>query len=259
LRGDANVTRTELPSILLIGTLFFLIGHGLLAWAQQSVPSGVAALLVASEPIVIALFEPLFTGEKRISKRTLAGMCLGLSGIVVLVIPKGFDFKNANLLGPLGILLAASSWASGAIYARVAKLPRSPMITSGLQLMFGGSLLVFVSPLLGEWSGFNISQVALRSWLGLGYLIVFGSILAFSSYTWLLTVTSATRISTHTFVNPVVALFVGWTLGGEALTWGMLIATLLIGISVYLILYRKSQPSRNIVQEATLEGAAGEP
>ncbi|MBN1790535.1 MAG: EamA family transporter [Bacteroidales bacterium] len=259
LRGDANVTRKELPSLFLIGILFFLIGHGVLAWAQKTVPSGVAALLVASEPIIIALFEPLFTREGRIGKRTLLGMLIGVGGIAVLVLPQGFDFKNANLLSSFGILVAAGSWASGAIYTRVAKLPRSPLITGGLQLLFGGAFLILASFLLGEWSAFTLSQVTVRSWLGLVYLVVFGSILAFSAYTWLLTITSATRISTHTFINPVVAMLVGWAIGGEALTVGMLIATVLIVISVYLILIRKSATAKDTIEEAAVAGAAGEP
>ncbi len=259
LRGDANVARKELPSLILIGSLFFLIGHGVLAWAQQTVPSGVAALLIASEPIIIALFEPLFTREGRVGKRTVLGMLIGVSGIAVLVMPQGFDFKNANLLGSFGILLSACSWASGAIYARVAKLPRSPLITGGLQLLFGGVLLIFVSSMLGEWSAFSFSQVAIRSWLGLAYLVLFGSVITFSVYTWLLTITSATRISTHTFINPVVAVIVGWAFGGEVLTREMLVATVLIVISVYLVLFQKTDTVKDAVEEATVEGTAGEP
>lgn len=259
IRGDANVTRKEIPSLILIGFLFFLIGHGVLAWAQKTVPSGVAALLIASEPIIIALFEPMFTGEGRVGKRTVLGMLIGMSGIAVLILPKGFDFKNANLLGSFGILVCTFSWASGAIYSRVAKLPRSPLITGGLQLLFGGVLLIFASFMLGEWSVFTISQVAIRSWSGLAYLVVFGSIITFSAYTWLLTITSATRISTHTFINPVVAVIIGWAFGGEALTGEMLIATVLIVISVYLVLFRKTVTAKDAMEEATLKGTAGEP
>jgi drug/metabolite transporter (DMT)-like permease len=240
LRGDANVARKELPSLILIGALFFLIGHGVLAWAQQKVPSGIAALLIASEPIIITLFEPLFTKEGRVGKRTVIGMLIGVSGITILVLPQGLDFENSNLLGSFGILIGASSWASGAIYSRVAKLPRSPLITGGMQLLFGGTLLILMSFILGEWSDFNFSQVVVRSWLGLTYLVVFGSIITFSAYTWLLTVTSATRISTHTFINPIVAVLVGWAFGGEVLTKGMLVAAVLILISVYLVLFRKA-------------------
>jgi drug/metabolite transporter (DMT)-like permease len=209
----------------------------------------VAALLVASEPIIIALFEPLFTREGRVGKRTLLGMFVGIIGITILVLPQGFDFKNANLLGSLGILIAASSWASGAIYSRVAKLPGSPLISGGLQLIFGGVLLILVSPTLGEWTNFNFSQVTIQSWLGLAYLILFGSIIAFSAYTWLLTVTSATRLSTHTFINPIVAVLVGWAFAGEVLTKEMLMATMLIIISVYLVLYRKAIPAKEVVNK----------
>jgi drug/metabolite transporter (DMT)-like permease len=241
IRGDAAPEGRELPALVIIGALFFLIGHGLLAWSQQTVPSGVAALLVASEPVIIAFFEPIFTSIGRIGKRTILGMLIGIGGIAVLVVPQGLDFKNANLLGSFGILIAAGSWASGAIYSRVTSLPRSPLITGGMQLLFGGVLLIIVSFIFGEWADFNFSEVSLSSWSGLSYLILFGSIITFSAYTWLLSVTSATRISTHTFVNPIVAVFVGWLVGGEALTKGMLVAAVLIGISVYLVLYRKSK------------------
>ncbi len=251
MRGDANVSRQELPPLILIGFLFFLIGHGILAWAEQTVPSGVAALLIASEPIILALFEPLFTREGRVEKRTLLGMLIGVSGIAVLVMPQGYDFKNANVLGSFGILVGTCSWASGAIYSRVVKLPRSPFITSGLQLMFGGLLLILASSMLGEWTAFRFSQVALRSWLGLAYLVLFGSIITFSAYTWLLTVTSATRISTHTFINPVVAMLVGWAFAGEALTGEVLAATVLILISVYLVLFRKSTPAADATAQET--------
>ena len=253
LRGDGNATRKELPSLILIGSLFFLIGHGALAWAQQTVPSGVAALLVASEPIIIALFEPLFTMEGRVQKRTVIGMFIGICGIAVLVVPQGLDFGKANLLGSFGILIGASSWASGAIYSRVAKLPRSPLITGGLQLLFGGVLLILMSFILGEWSDFRFSQVQVRSWLGLAYLILFGSIITFSAYTWLLTVISATRISTHTFINPVVAVLVGWAFAGEKLTKEMLIAAILIIIAVYLVLFRKKAAANpNETQEQNM-------
>lgn len=248
LRGDANVSRKELPSLILIGSLFFLIGHGVLAWAQQTVPSGVAALLIASEPIIIALFEPLFTKEGRVGKRTVFGMLIGVSGIAVLVMPQGFDFKNANVIGSFGVLIGACSWASGAIYSRVVRLPRSPLITGGLQLLFGGVFLILVSSMLGEWSAFTFSRVTIQSWLGLVYLILFGSIITFSAYTWLLSITSATRISTHTFINPVVAVIVGWAFGGEALTTEMLVATVLIVISVYLVLFRKAVTIKDTVK-----------
>ncbi len=242
LRGDANVTRKEFPSLVLIGFLFFLVGHGGLAWAQKTVPSGVAALLIASEPVIISLFEPLFTKEGRISKRTLLGMVIGIAGIAVLVLPKGFDFQNANLPGTFLILLCACSWSTGAIYSRVANLPRSPFITGGVQLLSGGVMLILVSLIMGEWSVFTFSQVAARSWSGLAYLILFGSIITFSAYTWLLTITSATRISTHSFINPVIAVLVGWAFGSEALTWEILLATTLIVISVWLVLFRKTVP-----------------
>ncbi len=240
LRGDANVTRKELPPLVIIGFLFFFIAHGGLAWAQQTVPSGVASLLVSIEPVIIALFEPLFTREGRVGKRTVLGMLTGIMGIAVLVLPQGLNFENASLSGTFVILLCATSWSAGAVYSRVARLPRSPLITGGTQLLAGGLMLIVVSFMSGEWSELSLAQVTFRSWSGLAYLILFGSIITFSAYTWLLTITSATRISTHTFINPVVAVLVGWAFGNEALTWELMVATVLIIISVYLVLFRKS-------------------
>jgi drug/metabolite transporter (DMT)-like permease len=240
VRGDADATRKELPSLVLIGFLFFLVGHGGLAWAQKTVPSGVAALLVASEPLMIALLEPLFTRQGAVGKRTLLGMLTGMAGIAVLVLPQGFDFGNANLTGTFVILICAFSWSTGAVYSRIAKLPRSSFITGGLQLISGGVMLIVVSFLLGEWSDFTFSQVSARSWSGLVYLVLFGSVVTFSAYTWLLTITSATRISTHTFINPIVAVLVGWAFGSEALTWDILIAAVLITGSVWIVLSRKA-------------------
>lgn len=238
-RGDKNASVSQLPSLLLIGFLFFLIGHGILAWAEKTVPSGVAAVLIAVEPILLALFEPLFTKEGHVGSRVMIGMMIGFAGIAFLVVPHGLDLRNANLAGSLGIIVCTSAWAGGAIYSRVIKLPTSPFITGGLQLLSGGIMLILGSLLLGEWSSFTISQVTMKSWLGLSYLIIFGSVIAFSAYTWLLTVTSATKISTHTFVNPVVALLIGWAIGGEALTMEIMIAMALIILAVYLVLFRK--------------------
>jgi drug/metabolite transporter (DMT)-like permease len=238
-RGDRHATRKELPALVLIGILFFLIGHGVLAWAEKTVPSGVAALLIAVEPVILALFEPLFTKEGHVTRRVMLGMLIGFTGIAVLVVPQGLDVKNTNLLGSLAVILCTCTWVAGAIYSRVTKLPESAFIRGGLQLLSGGILLMLASYALGEWRSFNIAEVSFRSWMGLSYLVVFGSIITFSAYTWLLSVTTATRISTHTFVNPVIALIVGWAIGGESLTIGMMVAMVLIIGAVYLVLVRK--------------------
>jgi drug/metabolite transporter (DMT)-like permease len=185
---------------------------------KKTVPSGVASLLVATEPLIIAVFEPVITRGNRIGRRTILGMLTGMAGIAFLVLPKGFNFENANLTGTLVILLCASSWSIGAIYSRIANIPRSPFITGGMQLISGGVLLILMSFILNEWSGFSFQQVTARSWSGLAYLVFFGSIITFSAYTWLLSITTATRISTHNFINPVIAVIVGWAFGNEALT-----------------------------------------
>lgn len=262
VRGDVGFTLNQFPPVILIGFLFFVMGHGVLAWAEQTVPSGVAALLVASEPLWVVALESYFTKDTTLNSKTILGILLGIGGIALLVLPQGFDLQNTNVLGSLGILLGTMTWSVGAVYSRNAKLPRSPLITGGGQLIVGGVLLCLTSFLLGEWETFSLSQVSMRSVIGLAYQIVFGSIVAFSSYTWLLSKVSVTKISTHTFVNPVVAMLVGWTLANEPLTEEMVFATILIVFSVYLVLFRR-EPSdtdkKDAVEEAVMEGTTGEP
>lgn len=243
-RGRIEIRREHLPALFIIGISFFLVGHGLLAWAQQRVPSGLAAVLVASEPLTIFLIEWLFIRDAKIKARGMVGLLLGFAGIVYLIAStKGIDTSETDILASVAIVFGASSWAGGAVYSRVALLPKSPVTSAGAELMIGGILLLFGSLILGEAETFRLSAVSLRSVLGLMYLIVFGSVITFSAYLWLLGHTSATRISTHTYVNPVIAVFLGWLIGGESLTTELFIATLFIVISVFLVLndHRKTR------------------
>jgi drug/metabolite transporter (DMT)-like permease len=236
-RGNVEIRREHLPALFIIGISFFLVGHGLLAWAQQRVPSGLAAVLVASEPLWIFIVESVFIRDTKVKAKGIAGLVLGFAGIVYLIAStKGIDASGADTIASFAIVLGAFSWSGGAIYSRVAKLPKSPIVAAGAELIIGGVLLLIAGLMFGEASSLQLSAISLRSLLGLGYLIVFGSVITFSAYLWLLSRTSATRISTHTYVNPIIAVFLGWIIAAEPLTMELLIATVLIVVSVYLVL-----------------------
>ena len=226
--------------------MFFLIGHGLLAWAQQYVPSGMAAVLVTPEPLWILGIEWFFLKDTRIKLRGILGLVLGLGGVVYLIASTaGSTTSNNDFLGSALIVVGTLSWGGGAVYSRVANVPKSSVLSSGMELIFGGTLVLIVSFIIGEPSQFHLSQVTLKSFFGLLYLIIFGSVIAFSAYVWLLGHTSVTRISTHTYVNPVIAIFLGWLFANEQITTALLVATVVIIISVYLVLYDQYRGRKN--------------
>lgn len=237
-KNKEKIRRGNIIPLFILGALFFLFGHGLLAWAQQYVPSGMAAVLVSAEPLWIIGIEWFFLKDTRVKLKGIVGLFLGFGGIVYLITSTtGSTTSNNNFLASALIVLCTLSWGAGAVYSRVAKVPRSPLLSSGMELIFGGILVLIGSFILGEPSQFHLSQVTLKSFLGLLYLIIFGSVIAFSAYIWLLGHTSATRISTHTYVNPIIAVLLGWLIADEQITTALLIATAIIIISVYLVLY----------------------
>lgn len=244
-RGDEKVKKEHVIPIVIIGTLFFLVGHGLLAWGQQSIASGSAALLVTTEPLWIAAVEALIISNDRATSRTIIGLICGLLGIGILLAPgQKLDLHGMDFLSAIAILLGTLSWAVGAVYSRVAKLPKAPARAAGLELIVGGVLLVTSGLSMGEGSRIHFEALPLQSVFGLMYLIVLGSVIAFTSYVWLLSVTTATRVATHTYVNPVIAVFLGWALAGEPLSLQTFVATMIIVLSVYLVLGQKQRYAR---------------
>ncbi|MDH4069987.1 MAG: EamA family transporter, partial [Ignavibacteria bacterium] len=222
-------------------------------WGQQRVSSGVAALLIAPEPIWIAAIEWMMIRNFRMGARGMLGLLFGLAGIVVLIDPmEAFGSGSVDLIGSMVILLAAISWSSGAVYLRVARLPKSPAITAGAELLIGGTFLILTSVVTGESLRGNIT---LTSLLSLAYLIVFGSIIAFSSYVWLLKTTSATRVATHTYVNPIIAVALGWAFAGEEITVTIALTSILIIASVYFVLKdQMTRPGEHAVRRFDEQG-----
>jgi drug/metabolite transporter (DMT)-like permease len=229
-----RLTAAEWRASLVVGVLFFLVGHGTLHWAERTVPSGVAALLVATEPLWIAILMPV-SGGSRWSVRRGAGLAAGLMGVGLLVSSDALVAGSRQLWGSGAILLGALSWALGIRYASTAQLPRDPFVRTATTLLCGAALLLAASLVTGEVARVDVRQVSGRSLLGLGYLIVFGSLVAFSAYTWLLERCSATLVATHTYVNPVIAVLLGWAFAGESLTPRVLAATALILAAVVFL------------------------
>lgn len=235
-RGDAPPTRTHWRSAAVVGALLLVTGNGLVVWAEQRVPSGLASLLVATMPLWMVLLDWMRPAGRRPTPATIAGIALGLAGLGVLVGP-GTMLGHGGI-DPLGagVLVAASlSWAAGSLYSRRAPLPRSPFLGTAMEMLAGGAMLVVVAIAVGERAPVDPRAISLRSAASLGYLVVFGSLVGFTTYLWLLRVASPARVSTYAFVNPVVAVFLGWALASEPITPRTMVAAAVIVGAVALI------------------------
>jgi drug/metabolite transporter (DMT)-like permease len=242
VRGAPRPTLLHLRSATITGALMFLAGNGVLGWAEQYVPSGLAALLIASVPLWIVVLSALGS-RQRPTRMVSAGILLGLTGIILLVGPENLGGSAAGtdrmlLIGLVTLLFAALSWSLGTLYSRRSPRPTSQVMASGLDMLAGGLLLTIFAALKGEWAQFNSAAVSVQSWLALAYLIVFGSLIGYSAYMWLVKETTPTKASSSFYVNPVVAVFLGWLVAGEALTPRTVIAASIIVAGVFLIVNR---------------------
>jgi drug/metabolite transporter (DMT)-like permease len=228
-------TWAQIRASIIIGTFFFLIGHGTLHWAEQKVPSGLASLLVASEPLWVFLLSAIAARQWRLNGPLLAGIVLGFAGVGLLMGRSALASGPGVFLGSLAVLLGAFSWAVGVIYSRRSHLSGHPLLLSALSLLAGSLQLLLAGTLTHEYRGFSFASVSVRSWLALGYLIVFGSVVAFTAYNWLLEHYSPTLVATHTYINPIVAVLLGWLLAGEAVTLNVLLSTALVIGAVMLV------------------------
>ena len=237
LSGQPKPTRIHWKNATLLGGLLLLGGNGLVSVAEQTVTSGVAALIVAAVPFWMVL---LNAADRRVTPRfsVLAGLVIGVIGLAILVLPT--DSGAPDHVDPVGVIMlivATFSWGVGSLYSPRAALPSSTFLGIGMEMIAGGILLFLVGMLSGEGAGFHLDAVTLKSLLALGYLIVFGSLLGFSAYVWLLKHTTPARASTYAFVNPVIAVILGWALAGEAFTLRIALAGGIIVAAVCTILY----------------------
>jgi drug/metabolite transporter (DMT)-like permease len=233
---DMRPTAAQIRASVVIGFFFFLVGHGSLHWAETVVPSGLASLLIAIEPIFVFLLSSMATRTWRLNGLLVAGILLGLAGVAVLVGGVARDAGTpGSTLGTIAILVGALSWSAGIIYSRTSQLSGNPLLLSALSLLSGAVMLLTTGTLAGEAKGFSLAKVTPKSWLALAYLILFGSVVAFTAYNWLLEHYSPTLVATHTYVNPIVAVLLGWAYGGEALTLKVVIAALMVVAAVVLV------------------------
>jgi drug/metabolite transporter (DMT)-like permease len=218
---------------IVLGALFFFVGHGTLHWAEQHVASGLAALLIATEPMFILVLAWL-RGQQRISRISALGLAFGVVGVAILTGAE-VSAKNASLIGLLAVLLGSLSWSAGVVISPQLKLPTDALARTAVPLVCGAVMLLATAGITGEFHGLHWSAISLKSIFGLGYLIVFGSIVAFTAYTWLLQRVPPAVVATHTYANPVVAVLLGWLLASEPLTARVAIASVAILGAIMLI------------------------
>src|SRR5271166_1368539 len=231
----ARPTWPQIRASAVIGFLFFFVGHGSLHWAERFVPSGLASLLIAIEPIFVFLLSSAAARVWRLNAMLLAGILIGLAGVGTLVGGTALEAGGGTTLACVALLVGAFSWSVGIIYSRRSRLSGSPLLLSALSLLSGAVMLLLVGALAGEAKGFSLVQVKPRSWLALTYLILFGSVVAFTAYNWLLEHFSPTLVATHTYVNPVVAVLLGWAYGGEVMSLRVGMAAAMVVCAVVLV------------------------
>jgi drug/metabolite transporter (DMT)-like permease len=235
--GDAMPTPRQWRSTAIVGILLLLGGNGLVSFAEKRIASGVAALIVGTVPLWLVLIEAIRPGGVRPSPLAILGLLIGFGGIYLLVGPE--DFNSASLqfdaFGIGTVVLAAFLWSLGSIYSRGADLPTSSLMATGAEMLTGGLVILAFSASIGDWRDFNFSAVTSSSWIGLVYLITFGSMVGFVSYIWLLQNAPVSLVATYAYVNPLVAVFLGAWLANETLNARILVAALIIIGSVVLI------------------------
>ena len=242
LRGAGLPTWIQWRSALIIGVLLLASGNGLLTWAEQFVPSGVAALIVGTVPLWMIVLDTARPGGKRPSAATMIGLMLGMAGIAILIGPGELGGEPIDVPGALVICFAAFSWALGSIYSRSAPQAASTLQNVGMQMLLGGALLLVV----GLWLGERIepSTFSARSAWALAYLSVIGGVVSYTAYVWLLKVSTPAKVSTYAYVNPVVAVLLGWALGGESLGPRVFLATAAVVSAVVLITTSRASESK---------------
>jgi drug/metabolite transporter (DMT)-like permease len=261
LRHRATIRRPTLAEVRdtsIVGGFLMLGGMGLVAWGEQTVPSGIAALLIGLMPMWLAVFSRVFLGD-RLPALAVVGIAVGLAGVAILAWPVG----GVGELDPAGLAALVASpicWSLGSLYsARRAVLPAPALFATGLQMVMGGLILLLASVAVGEVGRFDPVAVSPASWLGLGYLLVVGSLVGYTTYAWLLTVAPLPRIATYAYVNPVVAVILGWLILDEPLTPRTGVAAFVIIAAVVLIVTARGRAAPAIPARVEVVPVAVEP
>ena len=246
--GTASPSPREWWSATLLAILIFVLDYGLLFWAERRVPSGIAAVMMATIPVFMALFEIALLGTQRLTLRLALALGAGVCGVAVLVSRTlSLGESPIDTAGAMALIVAAISWSASSSLTRKLPLPASKPMSSAAQMLSGGIMLTLVSGALGEFRGFHPQAVSRGAWAALAYLVVAGSIVAFTAYVWLIHHESPTKVGTYAYVNPVVAVAFGYFLGGEAVGPRTLLGTVLVLASVIVIITTK-KPATTSVQ-----------
>jgi len=240
-RGAPRPTRIHWRNAIIAGGFLLLGGNGAVVWAEQFVPSGLTALLVSILPFWLVIIEWVRPPRRRPSGAVLVGLVLGFVGIIVLVGPSGMGgHGNVAPVGALVLILGSLSWAIGSFWSRDAQLPESGLLTTGMEMLGGGALMLIVGALSGEFAHVDVHAISKASATGLLYLVTFGSLLGFTSYIWLLDKVSPARLGTYAYVNPLVAVMLGWAIAGERLSIRTGVAAAIVICAVALITAARS-------------------
>jgi drug/metabolite transporter (DMT)-like permease len=245
LRGTPSLTGDEWRDATILGSLMFLLDYACLFWAEQRVPSGIAAVIIAIIPVLITFLEIVYLRTTHLTTQLALGLLVGVLGVAVLVNPwASLGEAPLDRGGAIAIVVASLGWSIGTVLSRRLKLPASKAMAAAAQMLTGGLLLLVLAAAAGEFADFHPQKISLAAWFSLVYLIVAGSIIAYTAYMWLLHYESPTKVGTYAYVNPIIAVIVGALLGGEAVGRRTMLGAALILVSVVAITTMKSKAVR---------------
>jgi drug/metabolite transporter (DMT)-like permease len=253
IQGERAPTLRQWTSATLLGLLIFVGDYGLLFWAEQHVPSGIAAVMLATIPLFMALSEIILLRTQKLTLRLALALLIGIGGVAVLM-SRSLTLGGAPIdsRGAIALIFAALSWSVASVLSRRLPLPPSKVMSAAAQMLAGGILLTITASAFGEFRTFHPAAISGRAWFALVYLIVFGSLIGFTAYVWLLHHESPTKVGTYAYVNPVVAVLVGYFFGGEILGMRTVLGTLFVLVSVLVI---TTTPARKPLPEFAVEDA----
>jgi drug/metabolite transporter (DMT)-like permease len=252
-QGERAPTLRQWTSATLLALLIFVGDYGLLFWAEQHVPSGIAAVMLATIPLFMALSEIIFLRTQKLTFRLSLALLIGIGGVAVLM-SRSLMLGSAPIdsRGAIALIFASMSWSVASVLSRKLPLPQSKVMSAGAQMLAGGILLTITAAAFGEFRSFHPAAISGRAWFALVYLIVFGSLIGFTAYVWLLHHESPTKVGTYAYVNPVVAVLLGYFFGGETLGMRTVLGTLFVLVSVLVI---TTTPARKILPKLAVEDA----
>ena len=258
LTGGTRPTKAQWVATAITGILMLAVGNGAVTWSEQRIPSGLAALFVATVALWMVLLEFLRRNGTRPTRLSILGLLLGFGGVALLVGPAALSrARDVDVLAALVLIGASLSWAAGSVYSRVLARPASAALGSGMQMLAGGIVLAIVGVSSGELGRLDVAAVTTRSLVSTAYLIVFGSLVGFTAYAWLLRVCTPAAVATYAYVNPMVAMLLGWLIAGEEFGSRMIVAAAIILSGVALINRASARPaSRPAESESPPERSA---